>query len=231
MNEWAISVCIPGLIKFQETEALDSVWMLSQQMSTQVYCICMPKNLYCNGRFSHCTVPFIMFGSFDLMQKSQMEWMKIKDMLFVSSTTCLTREWESLISCSRDFLLLSHTAETKIFPFAKKLQHRESCVFQAIENKQPLPYSSYISCWLLFRCSLWGYLPYGERSLQQPKFPWTLSAERWMCLEHSKLPWQPAPAVFHVNQISKALLFSLLMELQEGNAVFSYKCNYQHVKL
>lgn len=79
-------------------------------------------------------------------------------------------------------------------------------------------------------CSLRGYFPHGQRSFQQPWLSWAISAQHRMCLDDSQLPWQPPPAVLHVNALP-GLLFSPLTDLKEGCSGFIRKCNYQMIKL
>lgn len=50
-------------------------------------------------------------------------------------------------------------------------------------------------------CSLRGYFPHGQRSFQQPWLSWALSTQHRVCLDNSQLPWQPAPALLHVNSL------------------------------
>lgn len=55
-------------------------------------------------------------------------------------------------------------------------------------------------------CSLWGYFPHGQRSFQQPWLSRPVSAQHGVCLDDSELPWQPAPAVLHVNALPGVII-------------------------
>lgn len=79
-------------------------------------------------------------------------------------------------------------------------------------------------------CSLRGCFPHGKRSFQQPWLSRALSAQHRVCLDDSQLPWQPAPAVLHVNA-SPGVITHPLADLKEGWSVLIRKCNYQMIKL
>lgn len=79
-------------------------------------------------------------------------------------------------------------------------------------------------------CSLWGCFPHGQRSFQQPWLSRAVSAQQRVCLDNPQLPWQPAPAVLHVNPLP-GVIIQPLTDLKEGCSVFVRKCNYPVIKL
>lgn len=94
------------------------------------------------------------------------------------------------------------------------------CFFYAILSKPLLSLS---------RCSLRGYFPHGQRSFQQPWLSRAISSQQRVCLDNPQLPWQPAPAVLHVNALP-GVIIQPLTDLKEGCSVFIRKCNYQMIK-
>lgn len=133
------------------------------------------KNLYWNARYSLCTVPFyhVQHTALLVWCKSPKWRVKIMDMFFVRPTTCLTRELESLISCSWDFLLLSHTAEMKIFPFAKKSQNRDTHVSQLSKNKtkKKNPFIHFLLTFFFLLAACGGIFHMERGAFNSPGFP------------------------------------------------------------
>lgn len=133
VSEWAISVCIPGLIKFQETEALDNVRTLSQQMSTQVYCTYMPKistviqdsptapyHLSCLALLIWCKSPKWSEWKLRICSLSvpQLVWLENESLLFpVAGISCC---W--VIQLKRRYFLLPRSCSTGSPVFSKLLK-------------------------------------------------------------------------------------------------------------